>query len=142
MAPALAGAPRPGAARLLRMTADPGSPYYEQLRDLERRFPGWQFWAVPHGNPRTTHVVWCARPWPLINAGSPGELAERIRGAHSVPPDGSPSLASWRSYTARVKRLREFEEAAGAAWRRMRAQPRRRRRKALPPSQAEPPGVA
>jgi hypothetical protein len=62
---------------------DPGDPRYEQLRDLERRFPGWQI----------SGPIWCARPWPLINAGSPEELAERIRTAHSQPPDGSPSLA-------------------------------------------------
>jgi hypothetical protein len=96
-------------------------PHYEQLRDLERRFPGWTIWAVPHGNPTTTHVVWWAQPLPLINAGSPEELAERIRTAHSQPPDGFPSLAFLRSYAARVRRLREYEEAAGAAWRRMRA---------------------
>jgi hypothetical protein len=56
------------------MTSDPTDPHYEQLRDLECRFPGWQFWAVPHGWPTTTNVVWCARPWPLINGGRPSKL--------------------------------------------------------------------
>jgi hypothetical protein len=97
----------------------PSDPHYAQLRDLERRFPGWQVWAVPRG--RSGDATWCARPWPLINADSPEELAERIRTAHSQPPDGSPSLASLRSYAARARRLREFEAATGAAWRRMRA---------------------
>jgi hypothetical protein len=98
----------------------PGDPRYEQLRDLERRFPGWQVWAVPRG--RNGEATWCARPWPLINCSSAEELAERIRTAHSQPPDGSPSLASLRSYAARVRRLREYEEAAGTTWRRVRAE--------------------
>jgi hypothetical protein len=55
--------------------------------------------------------------------------------------------AGWRSGTAtarqaRARRLAEYEETAAEAWRRLRAQPRRRPRKALPPSQAEPPGAA
>ena len=104
------------------MTADRDSPYYEQLADLERRYPGWQFWTVPHGNPATTHVTWCARPWPLINADSPEELAEAVRSAHSRVPDGSPALASARSYTARAKRLREFKEAATALWEQRKAE--------------------
>jgi hypothetical protein len=66
--------------------------------------------------------VWCARPLPLINVSSPEELAERIRTAHMAPPDGVPTLASWRSYRARVRQFRAFEEAAGAAWRKMRAE--------------------
>jgi hypothetical protein len=107
----------------------------EQLAALRQRFPGWQIW--------TSGPTWCARPWPLINADSPEGLAQRIRTAHTQPPDGSPSLASLRSYTARVKGLREYEEAAGMAWKRMRAQQRRpRRRKVITPSQGEPPGVA
>jgi hypothetical protein len=57
---------------------------------------------------------WCARPWPLINADSAEELAGRIRAAHSSPPHGSAALAPARSYAARAKRLREFEEAATA----------------------------
>jgi hypothetical protein len=99
---------------------NPGSPHYEQLRDLERRFPGWQIWV--------SGPTWCARPWPLINCDSPEELAERIRTAHSQPPDGSPSLASWRSYVARVRALREYEEAAAATWKRMKAEADRWRR--------------
>ena len=107
----------------------------ERLAALRQRFPGWQIWA--------NGPAWCARPWPLINASSAEELAEDITMAHGQPPYGSPSLASLRSYTARVKRLREYEEAAAIAWKRMRAQQRRpRRRKVILPSQGEPPGVA
>ena len=123
------------------MGRDPAEPYAEQLAELAARFPGWQFWAVPHGRP-TTSVVWCARPLPLINAGSPEELAERVTLAHAVPPCGSPALASLRSYKARAARLRDYQDTAAEAWRRMRAQPRRRRRTILPPTQAGPPGVA
>jgi hypothetical protein len=57
-------------------------------------------------------VQWCAQPWPLVNADSPEELAGDIRAAHSRPPDGFPALASWRSYQARLRQLREYEEAA------------------------------
>lgn len=128
------------------MRRDPANPYAKELDELEARFPGWQFWAVPHGNPRTEYVTWSARPCLLINAGSPEELAERIRIAHSSPPDGSPALASWRSYRARLRALRDFEEAAGAAWRKMRAEadqwrrlPRRHReRRAAEPQAAAP----
>lgn len=66
-----------------------------ELEELRRQFPGRQIWAS--GN------TWCARPEPLINCGSAEELAERIKTAHRAPPDGSPSLASWRSYRARVR---------------------------------------
>jgi hypothetical protein len=92
----------------------------EQLAALQRQFPGWQIWV--------SGDRWCTRPWPLINAGGPEELAGRIRTAHSQPPDGSPSLATWRSYAARVRALREYEEAAAAAWKRMRAEADRWRR--------------
>lgn len=105
----------------------------EQLDELRRRFPGWQIWV--------SGTVWCAQPQPLINAASPGELAEAITMAHGQPPYGSPSLASARSYAARARALREYEEAAAIAWRRRKARPRRRT-KVLPPSEAEPPGVA
>jgi hypothetical protein len=85
-----------------------------ELDELRRRFPGWQIWV--------SGPTWCARPEPLINAASAEELAERIRTAHSQPPDGSPSLASLRSYRARLKQLREYELAAGETWRQMRAE--------------------
>jgi hypothetical protein len=88
--------------------------YSEQLDELRHRFPGWQIWV---SGPK-----WCARPMPLINAGSPEELAKRIRTAHSQPPDGSPSLASLRSYTARARRLRGYEIAAAAGWERRKAE--------------------
>lgn len=96
------------------MGRDAAIPHAEELDELEARFPGWQVW--------TSGPTWCARPWPLINCGSAEELAERIRIAHSVPPDGSPSLASWRSYRARLRALHAFEDAAGGAWRKMRAE--------------------
>jgi len=86
----------------------------EQLAALRQQFPGWQIWA--------SGTAWCARPWPLINADSAEDLAQRIRTAHTQPPDGSPSLASIRSYTARSRQLREFEEAAADAWMRIRAE--------------------
>lgn len=109
----------------------------EQLAALRQRFPGWQIWA--------SGIAWCAQPQPLINAASAEELAGAIAMAHGQPPYGSPSLASARSYAARVRALREYEEATAIAWRRRKARPRRRP-KALPPSQAEPqaepPGVA
>jgi hypothetical protein len=101
--------------RLLIMAEWDPRKHADELDELRRRFPGWQVWAVPHGNP-TTHVVWCARPQPLINADSAEELAAQIRAAHEQPPHGSPSLASLRSYTARAKQLRDFEEAAAAEW--------------------------
>ena len=80
----------------------------DKLEELRRQFPGWQVWA--------SGDTWCARPWPLINAGSAEDLAERIRTAHASPPDGSPSLAAAESYAARAQQLREFEEAAAAEW--------------------------
>ncbi|MGH3225767.1 MAG: hypothetical protein ACRDPY_44990, partial [Streptosporangiaceae bacterium] len=93
---------------------DPGwdGPHGGQLRKLEAEFPGWQVWV--------SGPTWCARPQPLINAGSAEELAGRMRTAHSRPPDGSPSLATWRSYVTRRRQLREWAEAAEAEWRRMR----------------------
>jgi hypothetical protein len=106
----------------------------EQLGELKRAFPGWEIWS--------TGSAWCARPRPHIIAGSAGDLAERIKIAHTSPPDGSPSLASWRSYRTRARQFRDFEERAGKAWRRMRAQPTRRPRHADQSPQAEPPGVA
>ena len=92
----------------------------DELDELKSRFPGWQVWALPHGNP-TTHVTWCARPWPSISAGSAQELAEQIRAAHERPPHGSPSLASARSYAARARQLREVKEAATVEWERRKA---------------------
>jgi len=107
-----------------------------ELDELRSQFPGWQIWV--------SGPVWCARPWPLINAGSPEELAERIRTAHSVPPDGSPSLASWRSYVARARQFRQYEVAAEATWKRMRAEADRWRRFPLRhrASRATPPAVS
>jgi hypothetical protein len=50
-----------------------------------------------------------------------GELAEQIRAAHSQPR-GSLVLASWRTHKARLTRMREFEEAATAKWKRRKAE--------------------
>ena len=83
-----------------------------ELAKLRQQFPGWQIWA--------SGPTWCARPWPLINAGSAEELAERLKIAHTSPPDGCPALASWRSYAARRRAFRAFEETAAATWKRMR----------------------
>jgi hypothetical protein len=47
----------------------------EQQRELERRFPGWQVWYVPHID-RT--ITWCARPQPLLNEDSPEALTQAI----------------------------------------------------------------
>jgi hypothetical protein len=58
--------------------------------DLAERFPGWQIWFVPHSD-RT--VVWCARPWPLINAQSPEFLVSEIRKAHEEAAAEWPALA-------------------------------------------------
>jgi hypothetical protein len=99
---------------------DPNDPHRGQLDELAAEFPGWQVWC--------SGPVWCARPEPLINAGSPEELAERIRIAHSSPPDGSPSLATWRTYVTRRRQLREWVARAEAEWLRMRAEADRWRR--------------
>lgn len=100
--------------RLVIMPRDPAEPDAAVLDELKARFPGWQIWV--------SGPTWCARPAPLINCGGPEELAERIETAHSQPPDGSPSLASLQEYEARLMQFREYEEAAGDAWRHMRAE--------------------
>jgi hypothetical protein len=93
---------------------------YEKHRDeLQREFPGWHVWFVPRTNPQG--VTWYAQPWPLLNADTAEELAEDIREAHAAIPEGVPSLASWRSYRARLRQLRGFEEAAAAEWERRKA---------------------
>ena len=90
------------------MSSGDSPEHAEELEKLRQQFPGWQIW--------TSGPTWCARPWPLINCGSAEELAGQIRAAHMLPPSGSPSLAAWRSYRARARALREYEEAAAAAW--------------------------
>ena len=43
--------------------------------ELRQRNPGWQVWFVP----RTGQAaLWCARPWPLLNAQSPEHLEAEI----------------------------------------------------------------
>src|SRR5271169_4206952 len=106
--------------RLLIMAEWDPPKFADQLDELRRRFPGWRIYARRVGN-LTEREQWSAQPEPAIVAASAGELAERIRTAHSQPPAGSPSLASWRSYAARVRALRAREENAAATWKRMRA---------------------
>lgn len=79
---------------------------------LEERFPGWQIWYVPHGD-RT--VVWCARPWPLLNASSEKELADEILIAHQEPPEGALALAQMEEYLQRREQLRQHQEKAAEA---------------------------
>jgi len=96
----------------------------EQRRELERQFPGWEIWYVPR---EADSATWCARPQLLIGAESPEDLAAAIRAAHSqVPSPDSVLLASPQAYPARVRRLREMGESAGAARRGAKAQKRRR----------------
>jgi hypothetical protein len=95
----------------------------ERRRELERQFPGWEIWYVPR---EPDSATWCARPQMLINAASPEDLAAGIRAAHRrVTPDPV-LLASPRDYPARPRRLRELEEPARAAPRRVKARRRRR----------------
>jgi hypothetical protein len=112
----------------------------EQVRKLRRQFPGWQIWIVPcqGGGP-----VWCARPSLLIRCENSEDLAATIRAAHNEVGPESVVLASLRSYAARIRRLRELEEAAGVAWLRRKAQKRRpARRRLAPSSRGIPPDVA
>lgn len=111
-----------GRTRLLIMGDWDPLEHADELDELRRRFPGWQIRAVPHGNPSTTPMTWRAQPGPLIDADSAEELGAQIRAAHQQPPHGSPALASLRSYTARSRRLRDFEEAATAEWERRKAE--------------------
>lgn len=76
---------------------------------LQQRFPGWQIWCVPPGMHKGG--TWCAQPWPVINTGSPEELAAAIEAAHENPVLGSPSLASPGEYEARRKQVGEHDEA-------------------------------
>ena len=92
----------------------------ERLRELQEQFPGWRIYARRLDN-LTDREQWWAEPGPRITAASAGELAEQIRAAHSQPR-GSLVLASWRSYTARARRLREYEIAAVADWGRRKAE--------------------
>lgn len=56
---------------------EPMSPDDLTLAKLRQAYPGWRIWHVP-GNGRGT---WCAQPLPLINVGSPDELARAIEAA-------------------------------------------------------------
>jgi hypothetical protein len=112
----------------------------EQARDLLEQFPGWQIWIVPRPG---GEAMWCARPSLLIRCDSSEELAATIRAAHDEVGPESVVLASLRGYAARVGRLREQQEAAAAAWIRMKAQRRRpAQRRASRPSRDIPPDVA
>ena len=95
----------------------------ERWRELQRQFPGWEIWYVPR---EPDGATWCARPRMLIGAESPEDLAAALRAAHGPVIPGSLLLASGRGDPARVRRLRELEEPAGAARRRVKARERRR----------------
>ena len=88
-------------------------------RELERQFPGWRIFC--HGD------RWSARVAPEVAADSPEELAELIRAAHADPTLGFAALASTKDYEKRLSALRTHHAAVGAAWRRAKAKPRRRR---------------
>ena len=82
------GAPQPSAARLLKVTADPSNPYYEQLADLERRYPGWQFWTVPHREPHDD-----ARH--LVRAAVAADQRRQRGGARRGHQDGALASPRW-----------------------------------------------
>jgi hypothetical protein len=107
------------------LSVDGGEPvgHGERRRELERQFPGWEIWYVPR---EPDSATWCARPQMLIGADSPEDLAAAIRAAPSPVIPDSLLPASPRGYPARVRRLREVEESAGAARRRAKARQRRR----------------
>lgn len=90
-----------------------------QRAELEEQFPGWEIW--------TSGGTWCAQPGPVLNAGSPEGLADLIRTSHASAGWGSPPLASWRSYRARLRRFRERETAVAAVWKHRRAEADARR---------------
>lgn len=73
---------------------------------LEEQFPGWQVWYVP-GHDRT--VMWCARPWPLINTLTPEFLAAEIRQAHTEAAAEWPALASIPDYAVGAPGVRQPE---------------------------------
>ena len=79
---------------------------------------------------------------PVVNADSPGELAERIRIAYMAPPDGAVPLASWRSYLARARKRREYDDAVARIWREKKPRARRSRPRRAVAQQAGPSGVA
>jgi hypothetical protein len=102
----------------------------ERKRELEERFRGWRIWYVPR---QGGGAWWCAHPLPLLNCDSPEELAGTIQAAHREVVPETLAVASPRGYAARVRRLREQQEAAVADWQRMSARPRRPRRRVSPP---------
>lgn len=107
------------------VSVDGGEPvgHGERRRELERQFPGWEIWYVPR---EPDSATWCARPQMLINAESPEDLAAAIRATHSPVSPDSLLLASGRGDPARVRRLGNLDEPAGATRRRTKAQKRRR----------------
>jgi len=95
----------------------------ERRRELERQFPGWEIWYVPR---EPGSATWRARPQLLLDAASPEDLAAAIRAAPGPVIPDPPLPASSRGDPARVGRLGELEEPAGAARRRAKARGRRR----------------
>jgi hypothetical protein len=57
----------------------------DRKRELAQDNPGWQVWYVPRSAARG--AIWCARPWPLLNADSPEELQKLIEQARDAPAD-------------------------------------------------------
>ena len=61
----------------------------DAIRDqLAQRFPGWLIWYVPRATGKG--ATWCARPEPLLNAGTPEDLAAAIEAAGSARVTGQP----------------------------------------------------
>jgi hypothetical protein len=91
-----------------------GTPYLIGLdrikADLERRFPGWHIWYVPHVG---GSVTWCAQPWPLINSGSPEQLAAEIIQAHEESAGEWPALANRPDYAASAPGVPQARGQAG-----------------------------
>jgi len=74
-------------------------PRDEIRAQLAQEFPGWQIWYVPSQGGTT----WCARPNPLLNAGSPEHLREAIEHAHTDAAEDNPALAGLADYRKSVE---------------------------------------
>jgi hypothetical protein len=106
----------------------------EQVLALGREFPGWTIWR--------NGKMWCARYDMLINhCGSADELAAAVRAAHDRVIPGTVPLAPLRIYAARARQARRQVEAAAAGWQQMKARPRRRRPRRIPPASGNSTGT-